>query len=400
MEQERKIKVLVVDDETTVCQSVKKVLSRMDVDVEIAHNAREALAKLKNSPRAFGTALIDLIMPEVSGVELLKVIKAYYPSLPVIIITGYASIDSAVETTKLGAFEYLPKPFTPQELVDVCERAINKYLEEQKKLLSELNQKTSESAEAEPRQPLDVDLPFSEKELRSYTSEQYVESIDRSDIPRHIVAEDYCAKGKRRCPRFARMGRPCEGECPFLKKEAEKRAKLSVEGIIRAEAKDDVIDVDMPFKVSEVMSATCPEYAYALTRSDVPLAGKWSESIPTEKRVLVVDDEPVVCQSVKRILEHRGFEVHPTMSGKEALSRLESTPYDIVLLDLRMPDMDGYEMLQAIKERWPDVKVIVITGYASVESAVKCIRTGAEEYLAKPFTPSELVAAAVSVAEK
>lgn len=400
MEKEKKIKVLVVDDETTVCQSVKKILNRRDIEVEVANNAREALAKLKSSPRAFATALVDLIMPDVSGVELLKVIKAYYPSLPVIIITGYASIDSAVETTKLGAFEYLPKPFTPQELADVCERAINKYLEEQKKLLSELQQKAQKEAEAKPQEPIDVDLPFSEEALRSYTTEQYVEQIDRSDIPRPVMAEDYCTKGMRRCPRFARLKRACADECPILKKEAEKRAQVGIEEIIKAEASDEVIDVDLPFKPSDVMAATCPEYVYALTRSDIPLAGKWPESVPSEKRVLVVDDEPVVCQSVKRILEHRGFEVHPIMSGKEALRQLESTPYDLVVLDLKMPDMDGYEVLQAIKQRWPEVKVIVVTGYASVESAVRCVRNGAEQYLAKPFTPSELVAAAVSVVEE
>jgi CheY-like chemotaxis protein len=178
--------------------------------------------------------------------------------------------------------------------------------------------------------------------------------------------------------------------------EEKKKAKVSSEELLKAAAMDeDMLDVDLPFKTSELMAATSPEYVYALGQSGMPLAAKWGEGVPAEKRVLVVDDEPVVCRSVQRILHSRGFQVEQSLGGVEALQKLELAPYDLVFLDLRMPDMNGMEVLRAIKERWPEVKVIVITGYASVESAVETIQNGAEEYLPKPFTPSELVAAAV-----
>ncbi len=399
MERTKKLKVLVVDDEKTVCESVNKILTRLGLEVEEAHSAKEALEKLETSPEAFGTALVDLVMPQINGVQLLKVIKSRYPSIPVIIITGYASIDSAVETTKLGAFEYVPKPFTPQELTDVTERAIERYYQQQEKSLSEPRKRTSKESKPEPAKPLDVDLPFDEEELRKYTSERYVESVGRSDIPAIQLHTDYCPVGQRTCARFLRMG-ICKDGCPLLKIEAEKKAKITGEELLKAAATgEDVIDVDMPFKASEVMAATSSEYVHALTRSDVPLAAKWDEVVPEEKRVLVVDDEPVVCRSVQRILHSRGFQVDQSLGGAEALQKMEQAPYDLVLLDLRMPDMDGMQVLQAIKERWPEVKVIVVTGYASVESAVETIQNGAEGYLPKPFTPSELLAAAVSTVE-
>ncbi len=399
MERAKKLKVLVVDDEKTVCESVNKILTRLGLEVEEAHSAQEALKKLETSPEAFGTALVDLVMPQVNGVQLLKVLKSRYPSIPVVIITGYASIDSAVETTKLGAFEYVPKPFTPQELTDVTERAIERYYQHHGKPLSEVKRGSVKESKPEPAKSMDVDLPFDEEELRKYTSERYVESVGRSDIPAIQLHTDYCPVGQRTCARFLRMG-ICKDGCPLLKIEAEKKAKITGAELLKAAAAEgDVIDVDMPFKASEVMAATSPEYVHALTRSDVPLAAKWDEVVPEEKRVLVVDDEPVVCRSVQRILHSRGFQVDQSLGGPEALQKMEQAPYDLVLLDLRMPDMEGMEVLRAIKERWPEVKVIVITGYASVESAVETIQNGAEEYLPKPFTPSELVAAAISTVE-
>jgi DNA-binding response OmpR family regulator len=395
MERIRKAKVLVVDDEKTVCESVNKILTRLGMQVEEANSAREALEKLEAAPEAFGTALVDLVMPQINGVQLLKVIKARYPALPVVIITGYASIDSSVETTKLGAFEYVPKPFTPQELSDVTERAIKRHFEEQKKSLSEVKKEGKKESKPKSHRPLDVDLPFDEEELRKYTSEQYVESIGRSDIPAIQVHTDFCPVGERRCARYLRVG-VCKEGCPLLMKEAKGKVVASAEELLKAAAvNEDILDVDLPFKPSELIAATSSEYVYALTRTGIPLAAKWGEGVPVEKRVLVVDDEPVVCQSVQRILSPRGFHVDLSLGGTEALKQMEYAAYDLVLLDLRMPDMNGMQVLQAIKERWPEVKVIIITGYASIDSAVESIRNGAEEYLPKPFTPSELVAAAV-----
>lgn len=115
-----------------------------------------------------------------------------------------------------------------------------------------------------------------------------------------------------------------------------------------------------------------------------------------QKTILVVDDEPVVCNSVRKILSRYGYLVDESYSAQEALERIEQNRYELVILDLIMPKVSGMEVLKTIKERWPDLRVIVITGYGSVSSAVETIRNGAEEYLTKPFTPSELIAAVVS----
>lgn len=119
-----KTKILIVDDELVVCQSCEKVFLRQGYEVKYTVSGREALKMLEREH--FDVVFTDLKMMDLGGMEVLKTIKENYPDVVVIIITGYATIASAVETMKLGAFDYLPKPFTSQELLSVLRRAIEK----------------------------------------------------------------------------------------------------------------------------------------------------------------------------------------------------------------------------------------------------------------------------------
>jgi len=117
-------KVLVVDDEMVVCQGVEKTLKRKNLEVDTALSASEALDKI--SKRDYGVVITDLMMPEITGMQLLETIKTKEPHISVIMITGYATIRTAVQAIKLGAFDYIPKPFTPEELSSVTIRALER----------------------------------------------------------------------------------------------------------------------------------------------------------------------------------------------------------------------------------------------------------------------------------
>ena len=111
-----------------------------------------------------------------------------------------------------------------------------------------------------------------------------------------------------------------------------------------------------------------------------------------EAKILIVDDELVICKSCEKIFRRAGHSIIYAISGREALQILERESFDVVFTDLKMMDIGGMEVLQTIKQKHPDTVVVVITGYATISSAVETMRSGAFDYLPKPFTPSELLA--------
>jgi DNA-binding NtrC family response regulator len=107
-------------------------------------------------------------------------------------------------------------------------------------------------------------------------------------------------------------------------------------------------------------------------------------------RILIVDDEVNICRSCVKILSKTGCEAEYSLNGYEALKMMAEHPFDVVITDLKMSSLGGMEVLRRIKEAYPDTKVIVITGYATVSSSVEVMKMGASDYLPKPFTPHEL----------
>ena len=107
-------------------------------------------------------------------------------------------------------------------------------------------------------------------------------------------------------------------------------------------------------------------------------------------RVLVIDDEKVIRDGCSRVLDKEGHEVLTASSGEEGLGIMEEQAADVVLLDLMMPGIDGFEALEIIRKNWPATDVIIITGFATVEKAVQAMKQGAFDFLAKPFNPDYL----------
>ena len=108
-------------------------------------------------------------------------------------------------------------------------------------------------------------------------------------------------------------------------------------------------------------------------------------------RVLIVDDDPVVRDSLGKWFESEGYVVAISPGAREALTRIQSSRWDVALLDIKMPGIDGIELQAKLKEIEPELPVVIMTGYASVETAVKALKNGAYDYITKPFDPDELV---------
>jgi CheY-like chemotaxis protein len=108
-------------------------------------------------------------------------------------------------------------------------------------------------------------------------------------------------------------------------------------------------------------------------------------------KILIVDDESVVRQAFVRILSSDRCIVEAVSNGPDALRRMREQAFDVVLLDLKMPGMDGMTVLRTIKQNWPESEVIIVTGYAALESAKESVALGAFDYVAKPVGPEEVL---------
>ena len=117
-------------------------------------------------------------------------------------------------------------------------------------------------------------------------------------------------------------------------------------------------------------------------------------------RLLLVDDEKIALRNLEHVLTKEGYQVTATQSGSQALTLLDSQPFDVVLTDLKMDKVDGMQVLRRCKTNHPDVEVIMITGYATLESAVEAMKEGAFHYVAKPFRLDEVRKTVAEAVEK
>lgn len=107
--------------------------------------------------------------------------------------------------------------------------------------------------------------------------------------------------------------------------------------------------------------------------------------------ILVVDDEEIVCESVKKILSRESYEVDMVMDAPQALALARSKPYSLLITDLMMPEMNGIELMHSLRKHGLDIPFLMITGYPTIKTAMQALRLGAIDYIPKPFTRTELI---------
>lgn len=116
--------------------------------------------------------------------------------------------------------------------------------------------------------------------------------------------------------------------------------------------------------------------------------------------ILVVDDEKNIRLTLSEALAALALSVHTALNGEEALQKLETEEFQLMILNLKMPGMDGIEVLRRVKQKWPKVRIIVVTAHGTIESAVEAMKPGADDFIQKPFTPWEIREAALQVLER
>ncbi|MGD9174615.1 MAG: response regulator, partial [Desulfobacterales bacterium] len=162
-------KILVVDDERGICHNVEKILTKNNYEVTHALSAQEALEKM--AKESFSLLISDIVMPGQNGLELLKLAKKEWPLTKAIMMTAYASTQTALKAIRLGALDYIPKPFTPDELRTSVENALS----------GKLTEAPTTAEERETIDIIDIDIPFETDEVAKYTGDEYAKMLGRSD---------------------------------------------------------------------------------------------------------------------------------------------------------------------------------------------------------------------------
>jgi len=121
---------------------------------------------------------------------------------------------------------------------------------------------------------------------------------------------------------------------------------------------------------------------------------------PKNVKILVVDDEPEICEVLEAFLTSRDYRVRTALGAEEAIDIIENDNIYLTLLDIKMPNISGIELLKLIKKRQPLIEVIMITGYATLEDAITCMKEGARDFTTKPFELENIAEAVKSALEK
>ncbi len=241
----KEISILIVDDDKGTCETLKDILQEKGYKVETAKNGEEGMKKA--GEKFFDVALIDIKLPDISGIQLLRKLKNISLRTIGIMITGHASLQTSLEALKEGAYAYIMKPLDMDEVISKVDDAIKK------------------------------------QRLKTITP-------------------------------------------------------------------------------------------------------------PGEIKVLVVDDDEAMCETLTDILQEKGYKTDIARDGRGALEKLEEKSFNLVLIDIKLPDISGTEVLKKVKEMQPDAVAIIITAYASLQTSVEALNEGAYAYIMKPLNMDEVLA--------
>lgn len=313
-----KIQILIVEDEPDMRQNLCELL-KDDYDVVAVEDGEKAIRFLD---RDFDTkiVLLDIRMPNMSGIDVLKRIKQMVPPREVIMVTAFNDIQTAVECMRLGAYDYIIKPFLADELLHTVKRVSEKWTMAYG-LLDEYWKGNLERIDSDRRLVF-----YEEQRMKKYIND---EILTPAEIAHYIHPN------------------------PFVTVEQIKESFENIYG-----------------------------------------KGFFDKRI----KVLVVDDEAAVREIFNEMLSSQ-YDLAFAKNGEIAIELAQSNNFDVILLDLRLPDVDGIELIKKIRSI-TDARVIVVTVIKDVEFAVESLKNGAYDYITKPFNKEDITFAIARAVEK
>lgn len=336
------VQVLIVDDDYATSLLISKILQKNNYQTISFRSAVEALEFLKK--QTVDLIISDLKMEHMDGIELLQNARAINPNIAVIILTGHASIQTAIESLRLGAVDYLMKPINNEELLIRVKKALERVNLE--KRVKEIERQmtftaTVTTANHEINQPLTVILSgvdmikmeFEKKGITDQSIQKYLNLIEKSSI--------------------------------------------RIANILR--------------NLREITSPVIQKIPLGMQL--VELSRKSQTKKPLDKYILIIEDEEQIRILVKDMLESAGYKVILSSNAKEGIEIYKSQRQFIalILVDYFLPDSVGLQVIQQIQQINPECKILITSGFELDEEIQKAIKNGVVGFLSKPFNREQIL---------
>lgn len=418
-------RILVVDDEPDMCWALENILCPAGYAVTTTTSGAEAIEKAQE--RFFNLALMDIRLPDVEGIELVAPLKAMHPDMAVIMVTGYASLETAVRALNEGVLAYLTKPLNLDEVLATARKALEKQrlVEEKQRAEQQLAyMATHDALTGLPNRVLFNDrLTMALAHAHRNQRELAVMLLDLdhfkdvNDTLGHSVGDqllqtvgDRLMSLLRKSDTVARMG---GDEFMLILSEiprVEDTAKIA-QKILEAFRKPFVFDGHELHVTTSIGIAIYPydgkDADMLMKNVDVAMyraknqgrdnyqyySRKGKEEMGEQASILIVDDEPDMCWALENILRPAGYTVTTTTSGAEALELVARQHFAVAFVDAKLPDLDGLELAALIRQQSPHTAIVLISGYFYQED--KAITEGLQDelfigFMAKPFDLDEI----------
>jgi len=431
--EENRHQVLVVDDEEDILNLIKTILNTKGYEIITAQSGQEALEKLKEKiPHLI---ILDILMPGMEGYEVCRRIRKnpIFKHIPIIILSAKGSVEEEIEGWRLGIDEYKVKPFNPEELVAIVDAIIYRtYLGIDANPLTRLPGNNSIREEInrciEAKKPfaicfIDLDnfKSFNDHygfakgdEAIKLTANVIINTIhnlgSEDNFIGHIGGDDFVIithpdkidflckeiiqEFDKDIPKLYSEEDRSQGYIVSLNRKGE-REEFPIMSISIGVVTNQKRDLTHLAQVSAI-GTELKEYAKTFFGSNYVVDKRIEEErkiVKKEKQkesILVVDDDEDIATLLSLILKKEGYDITTVQSGTSALAQIEEKSFNIVLLDVKLPDMSGLGVLKRIKEKIPETIVIMMTGFSSLESAIESLRYNVYDYLQKPFDMKKL----------
>jgi two-component system OmpR family response regulator len=334
--------ILAVDDDLASRLLLQKSLKNDSYHVAVCESGEKAIQLIRKEK--YDLVITDLIMEGIGGLELLGEIKKIAPDLSLILLTGHASIETAIEAVRLGASDYLLKPINVDELGFRVKKALEQ-IELQRKLKDAQRNLTYSAtiatANHEINQPLTV----------------IISAIDmiRMEIEKMHLKNDRLDN--------------------YL--ELLTKSSLRIANLLR--------------KLREITSPKMQEIPYGVTMIDIDVGDLGVK----DRYVLVVEDEENLRQIIHEVLDSASYKVILAETAKEAIDlfRGDKELIEAVILDFNLPDSDGLSVLRDLQKIDPTVKILLTSGFDVEDSITEALKLGALDFVRKPFNRRQILSA-------